>query len=51
MATDIKEEGQSKRSEPIVVFMGHSDSEETYEIELPDLPKFASSLFFDWFKS
>ena len=51
MATDIKEKGQSKRSEPIVVFIGHSDSEETSEIELPDLPKFASSLFFDWFKS
>ena len=46
MVTDIKEKGPSKRSEPIVVFIGHFDSEETSEIKLPDLPKFASSLFF-----
>lgn len=43
---DIKEKGRSKRREPIVVFIGHSNSEETSEIELPDLPKFASSPFF-----
>ena len=46
MVTDIKEKGPSKRSEPIVVSIGHSDSEETSEIELPDLPKFSSSPFF-----
>ena len=38
MVTNIKEKGPSKRREPIVVFIGHSDSEETSEIELPDLP-------------
>ena len=46
MVTDIKEKGPSTRSEPIVAFIGHSDSEENSEIELPDLPKFASSPFF-----
>lgn len=28
------------------MFIGHSDSEETSEVELPDLPKFASSPLF-----
>ena len=46
MVTNIKEKGPSKRREPIVVFIGHPDSEETSEIELPDLPKFVSSPFF-----
>lgn len=44
IVTDIKEKGPSKRREPVVVW--HSESVETSEIELPYLPKFASSPFF-----
>ena len=39
---DIKE---NKRREPIVVFMGHSDSEELSKDESSELPKFTSSSF------
>ena len=42
---DIMEKGTNKRREPIVVFMGHSDSEELSKNQSSELPKFASSPF------
>ena len=41
-ANEIKE---NKRREPIVIFMGHSDSEEISKDESSELPKFTSSPF------
>ena len=43
---DIMENGTNKRREPIVVFIGHSDSEELSKDESSELPKFTSSSFF-----
>ena len=43
---DIMENGTNKRREPIVVFMGHSDSEELIKDQSSELPKFASSTLF-----
>ena len=45
---DIMENETNKRREPIVVFIGHSDSEEVHlsKDESSELPKFTSSSFF-----
>ena len=43
---DIMENRTNKRREPIVVFMGHSDSEELSKDESSELPKFTTLPFF-----
>ena len=42
---EVIEIKENKRREPIVVFMGHSDSEELSKDESSELPKFTSSPF------
>ena len=43
---DIMENGTNKRREPIVVCIGHSDSEELSKDESSELPKFTTLPFF-----
>ena len=43
---EVNEIKENKRREPIVVFIGHSDSEELSKDESSELPKFTSSSFF-----
>ena len=43
---DVMGNGTNKRREPIVVFIGHSDSEELSKDESSELPKFTSASFF-----
>ena len=42
---EVNEIKENKRREPIVIFMGHSDSEELSKDESSELPKFTSSPF------
>ena len=42
---EVNEINENKRREPIVIFMGHSDSEELSKDESSELPKFTSSPF------
>ena len=43
---EVNEIKENKRREPIVVFIGHSDSEELSKDESSELPKFTPSSFF-----